>query len=109
MHVKIIFTAPPMVTTVPPPLPIILGADVVLVCIITGVDPPDTIMWTYNGALVDAGNGNFTLMVLTFADYGVYACNASNEFGSDSDTIEVIEAGTLLDLAPTSFCTLFSS
>lgn len=92
-----------MVTTVPPPLPIILGDDVVLVCIITGMDPPDTITWTLNGALVNSGNGNFTLMAVTVADYGVYTCNASNEFGSDSDTVEVIQAGTLFNLAPTSF------
>lgn len=93
-----------MVATIPPPLPIVLGADVVLVCIITGVDPPDSIMWTLNGMVVDTGNENFTLTVLTVSDYGVYTCNASNEFGSDSDTVEVLQAGMLLNLVPTSFC-----
>ena len=97
-----------MVTTVPPPLPIVLGAEVLLVCIITGEDPPDSITWTLNDMVVDSGNENFTLMDLTVADYGVYTCNASNEFGSNSDTVEVIQAGTLLYLALTSVLHYFS-
>ena len=99
----LLFTVPPIVATVPPPLPIVLGTDVVLVCIITGVDRPDSITWTFNGMVVDTGNENFTLTVLTVADYGVYTCNASNEFGSNDDTVEVIQAGLPLNLVPTSF------
>ena len=60
------------------------------------MDPPDNIMWTFDGMEVDTGSetaGNFTLSSLTIADYGVYTCNASNEFGSNSDTLELIPAG----------------
>ena len=42
-HVRSFFTVQPMITTVPPPLPIVVDTTVELVCIVTGVDPPDTI------------------------------------------------------------------
>ena len=59
----VLFTVPPIVTTAQP-LPVVVDTDVELVCIVTGVDPPDSITWTFNGAEIFMGNettgGNFT-------------------------------------------------
>ena len=84
------FTVPPSVTTVQP-LPVVVGTTIVLVCDVTGVDPPDTITWTFSGMNVSTNN-NFTLTISN-ADYGVYTCTGSNEFGSDNSSVMIIQAG----------------
>ena len=62
----------------------------------TGVDPPDTITWTFNGMEIFSGNeltgGNFSLTISS-SDYGMYTCTSTNEFGTNNDTVEVIQAG----------------
>ena len=62
----------------------------------TGVDPPDTITWTFDGMEIFSGNestgGNFTLTI-SRSGYGMYTCTSSNEFGTNNDTVEVIRAG----------------
>ena len=96
----LLFTVPPIVTTVQP-LPVVVETDVELVCIITGVDPPDNITWIFNGMEIfmsnEATGGNFTRSFPS-DNYGNYTCIASNEFGTTNSTIEVIQAGEI------SFC-----
>ena len=88
-------------TTIPPALPVVVDNTVDLVCVVTG-DTPLTITWTHDsggGVTVFTGDdttgGNFTLTVNS-DDYGSYTCNATNLFGSASDTINVIQAGRYL-------------
>ena len=84
-----------MVTAIPQP-PVVVDTDVELVCIVTGVDPPDNVTWTFNGMELFIGNkttgGNFTQTFLS-GNYGSYTCSAANDFGSNSSTIEVLQAG----------------
>ena len=88
-------TVPPIVTIIEP-LPVVVDTDVELVCIVTGVDPPDTITWMFGGAVIYTGNemtgGNFT-QTISSDGYGVYICAASNEFGSSETMVEIIQAG----------------
>ena len=84
------FAVPPSVAAVQP-LPVVVGTTIVLVCDITGVDPPDTITWTFNSVEVST-NSSFTLTV-TDVNHGVYTCTASNEFGSSNSSIEIMLAG----------------
>ena len=90
-------TVPPIVTTVEPLL-LLVDTDVELICIATGVDPPDTITWMFGGTVIYTGNemtgGNYT-QTISSDDYGVYTCNASNEFGSNAATVEIIQAGII--------------
>ena len=89
---------PPSVTANGPALPVVVDNIVDLVCVVTG-DTPLTITWTHDsggGVTVFTGDdttgGNFTLTVNS-DDYGSYTCNATNLFGSASDTVNVIQAG----------------
>ena len=101
VHLCIYCSVPPSVTAIPPALPVVVDNTVDLVCVVTG-DTPLTITWTHNscgGVTVFTGDdttgGNFTLTVNT-DDYGSYTCNVTNLFGSDNDTINVIQAGKSL-------------
>ena len=85
-------------TTIPPALPVVVDNTVDLECVVAG-DTPLTITWTHDsggGVTVFTGDdttgGNFTLTVNS-DDYGSYTCTATNFLGSDSDTINVIQAG----------------
>ena len=86
------FLVPPMVT-VDQQLPAVVGTTIMLVCETNGVDPPDTISWTFNGIEV-SNDRNFSL-TLSETKFGDYTCTASNEFGSDNTSVEIIMAGML--------------
>ena len=80
------------------PPPVVVDTNVTLMCTVTEGDVPYTITWTFdsNGTVVYSGDettgGVFTLLVSS-DDYGTYTCDVTNEFGMDSSTIEVIQAG----------------
>ncbi len=60
------------------------------------MDPPRTITWTFNGVVIDTGSETTSFNIsrqISSSDYGVYTCSASNEFGSDNETIEIVQAG----------------
>ena len=94
---------PPVVSTVQP-LPVVVNTTVVLVCAVSGLDPPDRISWYFNSVVVFTGNattgGDFT-QFFTIDDYGAYTCSSSNEFGTTNSTIQVIQAGILYRLLST--------
>ena len=85
----------PLVAVVQP-LPIVVGTIVELICTMTEMDTPTTITWTFNGAVIYTGSETTALNIsveISSADYGIYTCSASNEFGSDNKTIEIVQAG----------------
>ena len=93
-----ISTVPPTVlshlTSHPQPSPIIKGSSVELLCEATSGYLPISYSWTDpNGQTLSPGSTNgrisFTLYI-----YGNYTCTATNDFGVDSSTVEVIELGT---------------
>lgn len=52
----------------------------------------------FNGVEIDTGSETTSFNIsrqISSADYGVYTCSASNEFGSDSESIEIIQAGKI--------------
>jgi hypothetical protein len=76
--------------------PVIIGTTIELICTTAGKDPPRTITWTFNGAAIDTGSDTTTFNIsrqISSSDYGMYTCSASNEIGSDNETIEIIQAG----------------
>ena len=78
--------------------PVIIGTTIELICTMAGKDPPRTITWTFNGVKIDTGSEITSFNIsrqISSSDYGVYTCSASNEFGSDSETIEIIQAGKI--------------
>ena len=87
------FLVPPMVAIIDQPLPVVVGTTIILVCETSGVDPPNTISWTFNGTEV-SNDRNFSL-TLSDTNYGDYTCTASNEFGSGNSSVETIMAGML--------------
>ena len=87
----------PVVATVQPP-PVVIDTNVTLMCTVTEGDTPYTITWIFgsSGDMVYTGNettGGFFTLTVTSADYGTYTCRAMNEFGMNSSTIEVTQAG----------------
>ena len=66
-------------------------------CNVTEGDAPYTITWIdSSGTTVYSGNettGGFFTFMVTSTNYGTYMCNVTNEFGTDSSMIEVIQAG----------------
>ena len=87
----------PVVTTIQP-LPVVIDTNVTLMCTVTEGDTPYNITWTFNssGAMIyfgDETTGGFFTLVVTSDDYGMYTCSATNEFGMNSSTIEVVQAG----------------
>lgn len=80
------------------PLPIVVSTTVTLMCNVTEGDAPYTITWTFDssGDVVYTGNettGAFYTFVVMSTDYGTYTCRVMSEFGTNSSTIEVIQAG----------------
>ena len=81
------------------PAPVVMNSTVVLVCNVLG-DTPINITWERvltNGCVeeVFTGNdttgGNFSLTV-NMDVYGTYRCNASNRFGTNSSSVDIIQA-----------------
>ena len=102
MNAYVTFTVPPSVITLQP-APVVVDTTLDLVCVVTG-DTPIDIVWEHvltDGSVeeVFTGNdttgGNFTLTV-NMDDYGMYRCNASNIFGTNSASTEIIQAGKYL-------------
>ena len=89
-----------MVMTVQPPLPVVVNTDLELICVVTGVDAPDVVTWTFSDTnnVVFTGNattgGNFTI-IISDTGYGTYVCSASNAFGSNQGSITIVQAGML--------------
>ena len=87
-----------MVTTTQP-LPIVVGTTIELICMTTGMDPTRTITWTFNGTEIYNTSETTSLNIsreISSANYGIYTCSASNEFGSNNRTIEIVQAGIVL-------------
>ena len=76
--------------------PVVIGTTIELICTTAGMNPPRNITWMFNGAAIDTGSETTSFNIsrqISSLDYGVYTCSASNEFGSDSESIEIIQAG----------------
>lgn len=78
------------------PLPVVTGTTTELICTTAEMEPPMAITWTFNGAIIVAGSETRALNIsieVSSADYGTYTCSASNEFGSNSRVVEIVQAG----------------
>ena len=86
----------PPVVSAEQPLPIVVNTSFELVCNVSGLDPPDSITWSFNSMELFTGDattgGNFTVFFMN-DDFGAYTCTASNDFGTDNVTINVMQAG----------------
>ena len=79
--------------------PLIPGTTVDLVCQATTGRQPISYSWTdASGVAVfpDDTDGNITVLLPTSGDYGTYTCTAINDFGMDTATVDVVQAGTQL-------------
>ena len=78
--------------------PIVIGTTIELICTTAGMDSPRNITWMFNGAAIDTESETTSFNIsrqISSSDYGVYTCSASNEFGSDSESIEIIQASKI--------------
>ncbi len=57
-------------------------------------DTPISYMWeqVVPGGVVLSTEESFTLMVTNVSQYGMYRCTATNILGSDSGTVDVVQA-----------------
>ena len=79
--------------------PVVLGTTADLVCQATTGHQPISYSWTdASGVAVfpDDTDGNITVLLSTSGDYGTYTCTATNDFGMDTATVDVGQAGTQL-------------
>ena len=86
---------PPIATVFELP-PVVVSTVIKLICIVTGVDPPRIGIWAFNGAVIynaSEATGFNISREISNTDYGTYTCSISNEFGSSSRAIEVLQAG----------------
>ncbi len=86
----------PDMTQVTPLEPVIVGSTVNLVCEAMAGDPPISYSWTGpSGQAVSPGDtdGTISVMFSDSGDYGIYTCTATNEFGIENATVEVMLAG----------------
>ena len=98
MHAPL-FTAPPTVlsrlTSHPQPSPILNGSSVDLLCEAISGDLPISYSWTDPNAQALSPGDTDGRISFTLYIYGTYTCIATNHFGSDNSTVEVlIEAGS---------------
>ena len=89
---------PPRETAIQPGSvpPVVIGQSVDLVCTATG-DPPITYTWVLMGEETtrlnsDPTSGNLTLAITQVNQYGVYICITTNSFGTDTASIDIIQA-----------------
>ena len=88
----------PLVTVIQP-LPIVVDTTIELTCTISEIDPARNITWIFNGTVIHTGSTSLNISIeVSIANYGMYTCSASNEFGSDSATIEIVQAGIVMCL-----------
>ena len=79
--------------------PVVLGTTVDLVCQATTGRQPISYSWTgASGVAVfpEDTDGNITVTISASGDYGTYTCTATNDFGMDTATVDVVQAGTQL-------------
>jgi hypothetical protein len=73
-----------------------MGSTVNLACVATTGDLPVSFSWTGpngQGVFPNDVDGTISVRFSAVGDYGSYTCTATNEFGSDRVTAEVIQAG----------------
>ena len=81
------------------PLPVVVDTTIELTCTISEIDPARNITWIFNGTVIRTGSTSLNISIeVSIADYGMYTCSASNEFGSDSATVEIVQAGIVMCL-----------
>ncbi len=75
------------------PAPVIIGTSIIIECSASG-DTPINYMWEQvgQGGVVLSTEESFTLMVTDVSQYGMYRCTATNILGSDSGTVDVVQA-----------------
>ena len=79
--------------------PLLPDTTVDLICQATTGRQPISYSWTdASGVAVfpEDTDGNITVTVSTDGDYGTYTCTATNDFGMDTATVDVVQAGTQL-------------
>ena len=91
-------SGPPSETTIQPNSvpPVVLSQSVDLVCTATG-DPPINFTWVLMGEETtrlnsDPTSGILTLTITRANQYGVYICITTNNLGTDTASISVIQA-----------------
>ena len=87
---------PPSGTTIQTVPPLVTGQSVDLVCTATG-DPPISFTWVLMGEEntrlnSDPTSGNFTLTITQVNQYGVYICITTNNLGTDTASVDIIQA-----------------
>ena len=89
------FSVPPdVVSYADPSGPIVEGSVVQLVCVATTGDLPITYAWHGpDGQAVSSPSNTSGNISLTFSTAGDYVCSATNEFGLDQNTTNIIRAG----------------
>lgn len=104
-HITIFkFADPPTVTVsrssaTPPPVAN-YSSFVQLICVVTGLDPPEQISWTLNDMEIyftNTTHGENNTVIISSSDYGLglYICMASNEYGRDTSRIYVLGSGLI--------------
>ena len=86
--------APEVTTRVNPPGSVIKGSTVNLVCEATAGDLPISYSWTNPYDITLLSNSNMgTVLINSLRDYGEYTCTANNQYGGDTSTLTVEQAG----------------
>ncbi len=80
------------------PAPVVLETNVTLMCSASG-DSPFSYAWEQVGqeGVFLSMNESYTLMVTNVSQYEMYRCTATNILGSDSDTVDVIQASKSIE------------
>ncbi len=80
------------------PAPVVLGSSFTLMCSASG-DSPISYTWEQVGqeGVVLSMDESYAVTVTDVSQYGMYRCTATNILGSDSDTVDVIQASKSLE------------
>jgi len=78
--------------------PVPIGSEITLSCNAIGIAPL-TFNWTRHDdpTVLLSTDSVYTFTVSDSSDYGDYACGVSNRFGSDTETITVLQASKHLN------------
>ena len=96
---RILLVVPVVSIQLSPDYVVELNSTVLLTCEATAGDVPIYITWSDpSGADITPDSSNASASTISITppmnfDYGRYTCTASNEFGNDSDVINLIQAG----------------